>query len=303
MSKDSFSLHSMTAFGEGEAVCSEGRFIVELQSVNRRFLEIHPHLPRFISSYEHQLRERLAASLARGQVHLSVHFHKEGMQEVSVKPNLPLALQLKRGWEEIAATLGLSEKVPLELLVREKELFTIEDRLEKTETLHKALMEALECALSQLIEQRAREGASLAKDLYERTNRLSTFLSQIEALSGDQVAVQREKLSKRLTELFENQEENEERLMREVALLAERLDITEEVVRLKIHLKQFEEIVTRQVVNAGQGVGKELEFLVQELGREINTIGSKSQNAQITAFVVSMKSELEKIREQVHNVE
>jgi uncharacterized protein (TIGR00255 family) len=303
MSENFYSLRSMTAFGEGEAVCQSGRFIVEIQTVNRRFLEIQPHLPRLLSSYEHLIRERLSTHLARGQVHLHVHYHKEGPSQVVVKPNLELAMQLKEGWEQLAQELGLSQELPVEILAREKELFTVEEKLEEDSSLEKALMEALESALSQLVEERKREGRGLASDLLKRKEALCNYLKTVESLSGDQVALQREKLAGRLKDLFSNQEENEERLLREIALLAERLDITEEMVRLNIHLKQFEEIVSSTTAKPGEGVGKRLEFLVQELNREVNTIGSKSQNAQIAAAVVSMKSELEKIREQVYNVE
>jgi uncharacterized protein (TIGR00255 family) len=303
MSKPQFSLRSMTAFGEGEAICQSGRFIVEIQTVNRRFLEIQPHLPRLLASYEHLIRERLSSELARGQVHLHIHYHRDGPPRVEVKPNTELANQLKEGWLQLSQELELPRHLPIEILAREKDLFTVEEKIEEDDSLEKALMEALDSALSQLVEERKREGHSLAEDLLTRKEALCEFLEEVESLSRDQVALQREKLTQRLNELFSNQKENEERLLREVAILAEKLDVTEEIVRLKIHLTQFEEIVTTTSSKPGEGVGKRLEFLVQELNREVNTIGSKSQNAQIAAAVVSMKSELEKIREQVHNVE
>lgn len=280
-----FSLSSMTAFGSGEAVSAQGRFAVEIQSVNRRYLEVSINLPQHSAELEQIIRNRLGEKLSRGQIQLSLNW--QGEKEVGLKPNLTLARELKEGWESIAEELGVDFTFDMRLLVGEKMLFT----LQEAELPQKPILEALEAALASLIEMRQFEGAKIAEDFNQRLTFLEKALADLE--SGAQGCVERfrEKLLMRLGELSQGTD-GEERILREVALYADKVDVTEEIVRFRIHLQKF-----RQTMEEGGASGRKLDFLLQELMREANTLGAKGQ------MVVEIKSELERMREQVQNVE
>lgn len=287
MKKD-FSLSSMTAFGQGEVISKQGRILVEIQSLNRRYLEFNLNLPKSLSYLEMQIRQFLSKKLFRGQITLSLLWQKD--QKIGIKPNLSLAHELKEGWDQIAQHLKLQESFNLSLIASEPNLFLIEEENFAEEP----FFEALETALSHLLKMKEEEGEKLAKDLDQRLSFLETQIAQIEKKAPLFVEKYREKLKKR-TEEIADLPDNEERILREIVLFAEKSDVTEEIVRFKIHVEQF-----RKTMKEGFANGKKLDFLLQELVRESNTIGSKGQE---TAIVVEIKSELEKMREQVQNIE
>lgn len=303
MSKLPVYLKSMTAYGRGMVVFTYGRLTVEIQSVNRRFLDINIALPRLLTRFEEKIRKAISSQVGRGMVNVSVEWRFESRQSRSILPNLSLARQLKDAWERLAYELGLEAKVDLALLAQEKEILIYEENLEDEEETLKALESALFEALDQLRAMKGKEGNFLAADLKTRVSLLQELVGGIGERAKDHAERYRQKLSQRLEELFSGSASNEERILREVAVYAERIDITEEIVRFKSHLIQFKELLEKPLEIETDTRGRTLDFLIQELNREINTIGSKVLDAEATQKVVLVKSELEKMREQIQNVE
>lgn len=293
-------LRSMTAFGRASATTPIGHLIVEVQSVNRRHLEIALSMPKALHRFEMQVRKWIGESVARGQVALSVMWREEKSRALSVAPNLPLATALMEAWEHIAKRVGSSEKPTLALLAEHEDILLYEEALQEDESLYELALEGVvKEALTALVAMREIEGAALARDLIGRLDTLAAVADKIETKAPQAVEKQRLKLKSRLEELFAGHPENEEKVHREIALLAERLDIAEELLRLRSHLAQCRQLM----VHATEPQGKTLEFLVQELLREMNTLGAKSNDATVAGWVIEAKAEIEKMREQIQNVE
>lgn len=294
-------LKSMTAYGRGSCSSSVGHFIIEIQSVNRKFLDINVAMPKELLRYEIDVKKWIAQHVDRGQVNVKVFVDYEESSPLIVKPNLSLARQFKSAWEKIADELGLSkESVSLSLFANVEELLAVEEEIEDEKLYREAIHEALNKALTPFIKMKGDEGAVLQKDIAERMGRLNGWMEEIAQRESGASNKYREKLKARLEEILPGCLDNEERLLREVAILAEKVDIAEEVTRFLCHLKHFNEII--QSTDRG-GVAKTLEFILQELGREINTIGSKSADIDIARRVVEIKSVLEQVKEQIQNIE
>ena len=284
-------------------MCEHGSFVVEIQSVNRRFVEMNLALPRQFMRFETLLRKKINASVGRGMLQVVVSWKMDQKQSLSLAPNLPLARAIKSAWEELASDLWIENKVPLDLLIQQKDLFISQEDLEDAEVYETPLEEAVAQALEALDSMKKVEGAALAQDLSKRIEVLLETIDQIESLATGLSDKLYEKLSERLKELFEESVANEERVLREVAVFAEKVDVTEEIVRFKSHLQQFSDLLKKSSADAVETRGKTFDFLVQELLREINTVGSKGADAVLTQKVVSIKAELEKMREQIQNIE
>lgn len=292
-------LKSMTAFGRGVANASLGQFIIEIQSVNRKHLEIQTYLPRELSQFDVELKKWISVAVSRGQVTIkaSVSFHDS--TPFVVKPNLSLAGQLKEAWDQIALTLKVDEKFHLSLLRGTDGLLAYEENRDERENYREALKLAFDDALKNYLQMKKHEGAVLEKDILLRLKKMEKEMKSIEDKTPDAPNRYREKLLARLEEVLPGKIENEERILREVALFAEKIDIAEEITRFNCHIAHFEELIHSKEAS----VGKTLEFLVQELNREANTIGSKSSELAITRGVIEIKTELERIREQIQNIE
>lgn len=295
----------MTAYGRASLTSPEGRFVAEIQSVNRKFLEINITLPKPFLRFEIEIRKWLAEAIGRGQVNLYLTWRVEDQDQIRITPNKALAKALKDAWEQIAETLGIpaEEKIDLHLLSREKDLLFFEEELQNEEAYLKALKKVIYKALEPLIAMKEAEGQRLAQDMEKRLALLKKSIDAIEVNAPSMAEVQRKKLTERIEGLFGQSPEMEERIIKEIAFFAERVDITEEIVRFNSHLKQFSHFLHKPLQNASDTRGKTFDFLLQELLREANTIGSKATDADIVHEVIAMKSELEKIREQVQNVE
>jgi uncharacterized protein (TIGR00255 family) len=284
-------LISMTGFGRSICKIKLGRLVTEIQSVNRKYLEISTSLPKELSRFDLEIRKWVGEVVSRGFVTVRLYLSS------SVEEQLPDAAQLKRmkkAWMKLAKASGNSEKeITLSFLLNHMPTAVGEE--EEMD----GLREGVEKALDGVLEMKKREGHALAIDIGQRLNALELTLRQIEKQSPDAVAKQRQKLKERAQEVLTPGAELDERLLREIALFAEKVDIAEEITRFHSHISQFREII--QAKNAQ--VGRKLDFLVQEMGREINTIGSKSADVMISRFVVDAKSELEKVREQIQNIE
>lgn len=293
-------LKSMTAYGRASLNTKVGHFIVEIQSVNRKFLEVNVFLPRELNQFDIELKKWLMPYLARGQVTVKVNVTFEGAVPFIVRPNLPLARQLKDAWDEIAKELNLGiNEFRLSLLERADGLLSYEENLSEEANYREALKQTLDVALRGFLQMKAQEGAILQADIAQRLEKMRKALQIVELKMPFATRKYRERLVARLDELVPGHVENEERILREIALFAEKIDITEELTRFNCHLTHFDELIRSEALS----VGKTMEFVLQELNREINTIGSKSSDLDIARAVIDIKSELERIREQIQNIE
>lgn len=289
----------MTGYGRASVTTSLGHFVAEIQSVNRKFLELTFYLPRELSQFETELKKLVSAAVLRGQVTVKIFVTFENETPVVVSPNIPLARQVFQAWKTIAKELHLSAPTTVDFLTNEKGLLSYAEESKNENQYRQALVEAVNAALKSFLQMRVQEGKALQSDILQRLVVLRASLAKIAQYAPNATEKYRKKLQERLSELLPESLENDERILREVAVYAERIDISEEITRFQSHLNQCDELLKSNK----EGVGKTLEFLLQELGREINTIGSKASDVDVSRHVVEVKSELEKIREQIQNVE
>lgn len=286
----------MTGFGKGQAAGESLTVGVEVRSVNHRFCDVSIKGPKAVAPFEASLKKRLSEELARGKVDVYINLDIVGEQGYSARANLPLAQAARTALEEMREALGLEDPVTLEILTRQKDLLVLEEEVDLAE-LEQNLDRAVTEAVAQLQGMRATEGDALEEDFSQRLIRLETLLGQVEGRADKVPTEWREKLQQRLNRHASDIEVDPQRLAQELAIFADRCDISEEVTRFRSHISQF-----RQLLQTGGPVGRKLDFLVQEINREANTIGSKASDAHICNWVVEIKAELEKIREQVQNV-
>jgi uncharacterized protein (TIGR00255 family) len=291
-------IKSMTGYGKGESSFANGRIIVEVRCVNHRYGEITVKLPRALMQFENDIKKRAAEKLVRGKIDLFIQV--EGGISLGVPTaNLPLARGYYKALSGIREALGLGEQVDLALIASQRDVITVAAEAEASlEVIPEELIAALEEALRRVDEMRVFEGESLLADFQKRREVLSTLIGRVAARSPFVVSEYAARLKERISQLCSDSGLPEERIALEVALLADKCDITEELVRLESHLRQFDETLA-----SSEPVGRKLDFLLQEINREVNTIGSKANDARIASSVVELKAELEKIREQVQNIE
>jgi uncharacterized protein (TIGR00255 family) len=289
---------SMTGFGRGEATKGGITITVELRTVNNRFLEVTTRLPRSLNLRENDVKELIRRKISRGKVNVLANVEREGNGSAGLEINSSAARSYYKLLMQLRKTLKLRETVKLEHMLQFSEIFEQRDLGGTDEKEWGVLQESLDAALAALAEMRCAEGGELEQDFRARIALLDERLSQIERLSAEQVPAERLRLRERVTQLMEKTPVDEGRLEMELALMADRLDVTEECVRFRSHNKFFLE-----ALSVPDPAGRKLNFLIQEMNREANTIGSKSSATEIAHLVVSMKEELEKIREQLQNVE
>jgi len=294
-------IRSMTGFGRASLAVGGVSFDLEVRSVNHRHLDARARLPRLLGAFEHPLRERIQQSVSRGKVDLSVTTPDAGGPPTRLEVDLDAARQYVRAAEELRVA-GVAGELDVRAVLSLPGVSRfVEPELEAGE-LELALDAAVEEGLAALDAMRVAEGASLERDLRGRLARVSELADALEARSGDVQEAARERLRKRSEQLgLESGVIDEGRLHQEIVMAADRLDVTEEVVRLRSHVEQFGAVIDSG--GPGAPVGRRLDFLMQEMGREANTIGSKGSDAPIAHAVVELKTELERIREQVQNVE
>lgn len=291
-------VNSMTGFGRGEYAGELKQVVLEIKSVNHRYNEVVVRLPRQYNLLEEQVRRYVQKEISRGRIEVYIKIdHLQGSNDL-VQVDKDLGLAYYKAMEELAAITGTHLNIGTVELAQLPNVLRIEDHEEDPAVVWQDIEPALCQALKVMLEMRENEGAKLAADLTERVSYLEELHRMVDNRSPLVVAQYREKLSNRLKEILENDQIDENRLAFEVALFAEKSSIDEELVRLSSHFKQFKEIVREK-----NPVGRKLDFLIQEMNREVNTIGSKANDLEITKLVVEMKSELEKLREQVQNIE
>jgi uncharacterized protein (TIGR00255 family) len=289
---------SMTGFGRGEAHKGGITISVELRTVNNRFLEVSSRLPRSLSLRENDVKELIRRRISRGKVNVVANVEKEGNGSAGLGINSSAAKSYYKLLVQLRKTLKLKETVKLEHMLQFSEIFEQQEIGGTDEKEWEVLQESLEAALEALAEMRRAEGGELERDFRARIALLDEKLSEIGRLSVEQVPAERVRLRERVSQLIDKTPVDEGRLELELALLADRLDVTEECVRFRSHNKFFLEALALP-----EPAGRKLNFLIQEMNREANTIGSKSSATEIAHLVVSMKEELEKIREQLQNIE
>ncbi len=291
-------IRSMTGYGRGEAISRGKKFTVELKAVNHRYNEIVLRFPRSFSPLEDQIKRLIQSRVARGRIDGFINVEENGEKNHRVNIDKALAAAYYKAMEELRDDLGIDGKIKLKSLVELPGVLLVEEPPEEVEELWPAIQEAVESALHNLVSMREVEGAQLAEDLSNRVIRVAELTRNIRDRSPIVVEEYRERLGSRMCDFIKDGGLDSERLAAEAAIFADRSNITEETVRLDSHLKQV-----RACLGIDGPVGRKLDFIIQEVNREINTIASKANDLKIGSWVVEVKSELEKIREQVQNIE
>lgn len=291
-------IKSMTGYGRGEAVTAGKKFTFELKAVNHRYNEVVLRLPRSLTPLEDRIRRLIQARIARGRVDGFLGLEECGEKNATVKVDKALAAAYYNAMKELQETLGISGEIQLKQLVALPGVLTVEEPANDVEEWWPAIQQAVEAAVESLVLMRTVEGEQLSRDLLSRAEKLTCLNQNIRERSPLVVEEYRERLGSRLNDYMRDGIITPERLAAEATIFAERSSITEENVRLESHLQQMTSCLT-----AGESVGRKLDFLIQEMNREINTIASKASDLDISRAVVEAKSELEKIREQVQNIE
>ncbi|MBA2728635.1 MAG: YicC family protein [Parachlamydiaceae bacterium] len=307
-------LRSMTACGRATLSNDVGRFTVDIQSLNRKHFDLSVQLPPELYCFESDVRKWIFSAVSRGQLTFRLAAEFGDSIPIAVKPNLPFVRQLKSAWEAISSELGLSKDIPLTLEVLSKYdgILLFENIASDDEALHNVLQNAVNMSLDKLVEMKIIEGQALNLDISKRLVKLEELLVKIVELAPHAVERYRIKIKSRLDELLNEFLNSKEGVLtdantyadridiaREVGHFADRIDISEEVARFRSHLVQFVALLDGPEID----IGKTLEFIVQEMKREINTIGAKSLEKEIGQLVIEMKTEVERIREQIQNVE
>ncbi|BCA53525.1 hypothetical protein W02_06650 [Nitrospira sp. KM1] len=291
-------IKSMTGFGRKQAAHDDGAVLVEVRSVNHRFLEVACRLPRAVGRSEDTVKKLVQQYCVRGRVDVSVSAQGGKAKSGTVNVDLSLAKQYHRNLRDLKKSLKLSGAIDIHLLAGFRDVISITDQQVEDPDLTTLVHTLVGQALAELDAMRRQEGAALAKDMLGRIGSIRTHATAVTERVPQAVQETFDRMKARVGKLMDGEMPDSMRLHQELAVYADRGDITEELVRLESHMVQFE-----QHLNRAESVGKTLDFLLQEMGREVNTVGSKANDAVIAGHVVQMKAELERIREQVQNVE
>lgn len=290
-------IKSMTGYGKAEAALEQGKITVEMRSVNHRYGEISVKLPRALICFENEVRKTVSGRLKRGKIDVFIQLEATADGRPPVV-NATLARAYHAAFSSLGEELGINEPIPLSLIVSQKDVLAVGENDIEVESMREGLLATVETAVSAMEAMRLREGRELVDDLRARRRNLSRLIDAVSQRSSVVPAEYAEKLSARLAQFGAKNLPDEARVAQEVVLMADRCDITEELVRFGSHLVQFD-----AALESSEPVGRKLDFLLQEMGREVNTIGSKANDGEIAVCVVELKAELEKIREQVQNIE
>ena len=289
----------MTGFSRYENQSEDLTCKVEIRSVNNRFIEINTRLPKSLAPLELPLKKMVKTKCARGSFDISIAIEKNGDSEagLEVNPNLPLATEYLKAFKEIQDGLGLKGEIDINTILSQRDV--VKSELKKVEfSCEDIVMQSVDRALTDLIKMREDEGKNLEKDILNQISSIETLRKSIAAKQFITIQKFQEKLNEKIKILTSGIEIDPARIAQESALLADRCDVTEEIVRLKSHLEQFNILIA-----SNDPQGRKLEFLTQEINREVNTTGSKTIDLEVSRAVIEMKSCLEKIREQLANIE
>ncbi len=292
-------INSMTGYGRSEVVLNANVYTIEMKSVNHRYLDVCVKMPRKISFMEEKIKQCMKQHITRGRVDVFINQAGQGEISKAVTLDKDLGRAYRNAFEALSEELGLKNDLTASGLARLPEMIILEEPEVNEDALWTELEKGIREAAGQLCAMRASEGKNMEDDLKLRIQILKGYIDEIGALSPDYSKAYRERLMKRIQELTDKEfEVDEQRIAMEVAILSEKTCVDEELVRFRSHLNQMEE-----TLNQKETVGRKLDFMLQEVNREINTIGSKASDFSINSLVVEVKSELEKMREQVQNIE
>ena len=298
-------LKSMTGFGRGQYEDENFSVTVEMKTVNHRYNEVAIRLPRFLNPLEDKIRKTILKTVNRGRIDVFINADYTSSENCTLKVNKNLAAAYHRALQEVGSAIGLEELTlnsaqEVMYLSRCQDVINVKEGFFDVETVWPKVEQAVAEALKNLVAMRETEGGNIYGDFIYRADLIAEKLTQIEARSPMVVEEYQAKLTDRLNNLLadHNITVEPERLLQEVAIFADRASITEEIVRLKSHIKQF-----KNIINSDQPVGRKLDFLIQEFNREANTIASKANDYTLAQIVVEIKAEIEKIREQIQNIE
>ena len=292
-------IKSMTAYGRGEKTQGTSIFTVELKSFNNRFRDIVLRMPRALQALEEEIRSQVSSSIRRGRVEVSIQMEtNSGEGEYQLELNAPLVKSYLRIFRELDEEYGLAEKVSLDSLCQMKDIIIFKAPDVEIDDVRPGLQEALALAVESLDKMKITEGKAIEEDFLKRLEIIEKYLNDIEDNAPTMVDEYKRRLEDKIQKISGGMSLDESRLIQEVAIFADRCDINEEIVRFRSHLKQYRDFMSKD-----DSIGRRLDFLIQEINREVNTIGSKATDSFISSRVVEIKAELEKLREQVQNVE
>lgn len=291
-------IKSMTGYGKSEQTIDSLNVTVEIKSVNHRYFEFSARVPREYGFLEEKLKKYCNSLITRGKVECYVSVEDLEEREMEVNVNETLAAGYVKALKELSERFGLKDDISAVTLSRYPDVITLHKASEDEERIWNAVKTVAETAVSKFIEMRETEGSKLRGDILSRADYIIECVEFIEGRSPETVREYNEKLKQRMKELLSDAAVDEQRLLNEAAIYADKIAVDEETVRLRSHISQL-----REFMNSSEAIGRKLDFLVQEINREANTIGSKAQDVDIAKKVIAIKAEVEKIREQVQNIE
>lgn len=291
-------VRSMTGFGRSQMQAGGYSVSCEIRGVNHRFLDPHIRTSRRYSILEEKVKEEIKKSITRGRIEVSITIEKTHDSQRALMVDKDLAIAYYNYLKELAEKLDISPEIGIIDVFRLPEVFSLEDQADDMDQVWQALQPCLYEALQGLVEMRTREGANLALDILTRNQGIVASVEKLEARSPVAAGEYQNKLRQRIAEMIPQGVVDEQRILQEAAIYADKINITEEIVRLKSHVQHLDELINQE-----DAVGRKCDFLLQEMFREINTIASKANDLEMNRVVVDVKAELEKIREQLQNIE
>jgi len=292
-------IKSMTGYGRGEFQVGDKNYVAEIKSVNHRYRDIVLRIPKTLQVIEDEIRKEVSSRVRRGRVEVFIQTDRnENQAGYELELNQPLVTSYLRLFRQLNDQFGLDQKISPEYLCQMKDVVLFKQEDIDIEETRKGIQTALEKALDSHDEMRTREGRATADDLRKRLDRINGYLDDIKGQAPAVVESYRKRLKEKIEQLSGDMEIDENRMLQEIATFSDRCDITEEIVRAGSHLEQFHKYMALD-----DAVGRRLDFLIQEINREVNTMGTKASDAAISARAVEIKAELEKIREHIQNVE
>ena len=290
-------IRSMTGYGKANLEKLGRTYQIEIKSVNHRYLDISIKMPKVISYLEEDIKKCISKKIQRGKVDVFVTFENNSVEGKNIKINTEIAKMYIEQLKKLAESENILSNIEVTEISKYPDVLTIQNN-QDDETIKNELIEVTENAVNQIIEMKEKEGEKIAEDLTRRLEEIQKKILEISTLSTGLIQEYVVKLKARVQELLQNQEIDEARLAQEVVIYADKCSVEEEITRLNSHISQFEELL-----NSNTQIGKKLDFIIQEMNRETNTLGSKANNLEITNDVIDIKTEIENIREQVQNIE
>ncbi|MBR6393276.1 MAG: YicC family protein [Ruminococcus sp.] len=291
-------LRSMTGYGRSQKILNGRDILVEIRSVNHRYYEYSSRVPRTFSYIDEKLKGLLKTGISRGKVEVAVTINNIEGKDSEIAINKGVAEGYVNALRSVSEELGLEDDLSLSKLIKLPDIFNIQKTPDDEEQVWNDVSEVTKEALERFVEMRKVEGERLRNDVIQKADAILEMVGRVEVLSPQTVENYRNRLYKKLSEILEDKNIDEQRILTEAAVFSEKIAVDEETVRLRSHISQL-----KTMLDADEAVGRKLDFIVQEMNREVNTIGSKAQDLNVTKIVVDMKAEIEKIREQIQNIE